>query len=212
MKINVTFALDSELLKKFIAVVEKNNSTSDEEIAKAISAYTSGEINPPPPHPLPPLHPGYVALTETVLASCKKLAVGQLVNQLLRGLLERGVATDWEIGEMQKASGPIPQNNMGVNFGIYCNQRFNTPFPLLIAEERRKRLANQQDKNKFWNPTSIIGGKKFHLCSQWAEGIHREYVEKWIRNHLPEWFKNEKTTDEEREKMETYLKRNFLDY
>ena len=42
MKINVTFALDSELLKKFIEVVEENNSTLDEEIAKAISKYAYG--------------------------------------------------------------------------------------------------------------------------------------------------------------------------
>ena len=39
MKSDVTFALDSELLKKFIEFVEGNNSTPDEEIAKAIKDY-----------------------------------------------------------------------------------------------------------------------------------------------------------------------------
>ena len=42
MKINVTFALDSELLNTFIEVVKENESTLDEEIAKAILQYAYG--------------------------------------------------------------------------------------------------------------------------------------------------------------------------
>lgn len=39
MKINVTFAIESELLKNFIDIVEETNSTPDEEFGRIIDRY-----------------------------------------------------------------------------------------------------------------------------------------------------------------------------
>ena len=146
-----------------------------------------------------------VALTEKVLASCKSYKVGKLVNNLLRGLLERGVAAA-DIGSMQKASGETPVKTLKIQKGKYCNYHFNISLPLLIDPEHYQ----YDDQANFWNPISVIDGKEFHLCSKWNEGKHRKSVENWIRGKLPEWFKNKTTTNEQREEMKKFLDNPFL--
>lgn len=195
MKINVTFAIDSEQLKQFIEVVEKNNSTPDAEISKAISKYVGGTNGPggDPHH----------ELTEKVLAKCKKYKVGQLANQLLRGLLERGVATKTEIEEMQEVPGFKLANQEHIQQGDYSNYNFGLNFPLLAKEG-----VSDFIKAKAYQIPVKIYGETYYLTQQWFEiptNNDRIPLENWIRTHLPKWFEN--ASDNEREEMKKFLER-----
>lgn len=192
MKIKATFEIDCEVLKNFISVPDCKNSTPDAIVEKLICEYVEkideNSI----------VEKNYSAYTEEFLKKCKDYKVGEFINIFLRKFLEEGVASEEEVGEMQKANGQKPCKKFKIPFGLYCNNNFKTSFPLLIDAEHR---ANDNGNN-FWVRPSTIYEKEFYICSQWARQ-HRKPTEDWIRNHLPKWF--EKATEDQQIEMKKFI-------
>lgn len=131
---------------------------------------------------LPP--PPRVDYVKKLLDKWRGRPIGQFANNVLRRLLELGVAEDWEVEEFQKANGQIQINRLKIPFGAHVNENFGIAFPLLITEEHLKYDIG----NNFYTQPLSIDGTKYWLCSQWTAN-HREKMEEWIRKSLPRWFK-----------------------
>lgn len=186
-KIYLTIPIDEDFFFKFSkAVKQKGNGKSiNEMLEQLMQRY----VNDPPP-----VGPD----VEKLLAKYSNFGVGQLANIVLRELLERGVATDYEITEFQKASGGVQVEKFGISNGQYVKKTFGLSFPLLVTEEKF-----QKDQIKFYTKPLNIDGNKYHLCSQWVEGQHRKKLEAWIKKSLPEWF--ERTDEYRRNEMITWI-------
>ena len=204
MKTNVTFTIDFEVLGEFLTTVKKEGTTPDVLIEKIIKIYINNET---PPTPGPDLYKllisgEYVKFTRELLQKCKKYKVGQFANILLRGLLERGVATEEEVEAMQKIPSWKLAQKLKLPFGNYSNHNFGLNFPLLTEVGGSQFIIG-----KAWNRPVVIYGKVYYLCSQWFElegNNDRAYLEKWIMKHLPKWLE----TASEKQKEEFY---HFID-
>ena len=197
MKAKVEFNVDVHTLTQFLETLKINGEFPDDVIEKLMNQYIKDDDRP---NPNPNPNPDYVKLTEELLTKCKPLAVGQLAWRVLRELLERGVASEWEIGEMQKASGQTSIRKYHIPFGVYCNNNFKTAFPLFITHEKKEMYDYPQQFRKM---PFIIGDKKYHLSAQWFVQ-NREPMEGWIRYHLPKWF--ERATEDEKNNMIRFIK------
>ena len=203
MKFKVTFEVEGYVLENFIDAVHAEGTTPDLAAEKLLATYVENvaihnyDNRVSGAGHVPESFSDYVALTEGLIRNCKKYPIGQFAKMILRGLLERGVAPDYALSEMEKANGQVQVSKFKIQWGLYCNKNFGISFPLLVDEERFKL-----DKTKFYNTPLNIGGKKFHLCSQWTAS-HREPMENWIRQYLPKWFEDAKP--EQREDMKTFI-------
>ena len=196
MRAQMTFNVDVGLLNSFSEALKKNQAFPDDVIEKLIKDYVEnsnhGDTDPGP-------DPGPEELTEILLSRCERYAVGQFVQIIMRKLLESGVADEETIAEMQKASGQASIKKYHIDFGLYNNENFKTPFPLLITEEQKQKY--DQPQQFAVNPLTIYG-KKYHISSQWFVQ-NRKSIEKWIIGHLPKWF--ETATEEQKADMEKFI-------
>lgn len=204
MKTSATFTIDIEVLSKFDSVAKQKSTTPDELIEEIIKNYlkNSSEEPPQPTPPSTPPSPEFVEFTEKLLLKCKKLRVGQLANILLRGLLERGVASEYEIEEMQKVPSDNLASEFNLPFGRYSNREFGLNFPLLIEENGPGFIIA-----KAWKNTVRINGKNYYLCAQWFQNPNnndRERLENWIMEHLPKWLEN--STNEQKSEFINFVK------
>lgn len=191
-KISKSFSIDEDVYFKFKAKIESAGENMDTTIENFMRLYNDSNV-------IDPLNNEYVALTEKLLDAWKYNAIGKLANNVLRKLLESGVATDWEISEFQKARGAVQVNRLEISFGNYVSENFNLPFPLLITPEH---LQYDTGKNFYVNPL-YIDGNEYYLCSQWVGHLHRKKMESWIRKRLPKWF--EETDEYNRNKMISWI-------
>lgn len=177
-KILVTFSIDEDIFFEFSQTVKRKGEEKNDTLERLMQCYAK-EVQPTEPEP-PPDNP---------LDKFARYKVGELANIVLRKLLESGVATEQEVIEFQKASGATQLKRLHIDFGHYVKDNFGLSFPLLITPER----VQYDVGNNFYTTPLSIGGKRYYLCSQWVENLHREKLEKWIRTHLPIWLKQ---TDE----------------
>lgn len=195
-KLYITVPIDEDIFFKFSQVAKSNGQSKNKLIEELmdlyVKKYSSSTTSNPPEE--------YVKLTEELLKKWRERLIGRFANFVLRGLLERGVAEDWEVTEFQKANGQTQVERLEIPFGAYVNEKFGISFPLLIKEENL-----QYDKgNNFYTSSLFIDGKEFWLCSQWNKN-HREKMENWIRKSLPKWF--ECADEDSRKEMIQWIKR-----
>ena len=207
LKVNIAITVDVDLLKKFSDALKQTQDYPDDVIEDFMRQYITAshaeKVDAADSYEEPYLEPvddnDYVALTENFLTKCKKYAVGQLANIVLRQLLEAGVASEEEVAEMQKASGKVSIKKYHIAYGIYCKDNFKTAFPLLIAADRKKLYDVPQ---KFLVMPLTVYGQKYNLSAQWFVQ-NRELLENWIRSHLPEWFKH--ATEDQKADMRKFI-------
>ena len=200
-KITIMFQLDEEVSRNFVRAVNSKGYLAEDILEEFMRYYIESE----PPEPPEPSEPGDddVNWTTILLQKFSDKKVGQLANQVLRELIERGVATKDEIAEFQKASGNVPQKDYHVPFGKYVRDEFGTTFPLLINEQRWKNYDKTKKTPKYLVQPLYVNGEKFYLCAQWFVW-NREPMENWIRKHLPLWLNQ--TDDQSRAYMINWIK------
>lgn len=194
-KIYVTIPIDEDIFFNFSKAVKSKGKSKYAIIEYLMQRYINTIETPPPSSP--PVDP--FKLTEELLEKWQPHKIGQLANNVLRGLLERGVATDYEINEFQKANGNKTVDKLQIGFGMYVNKNFGLPFPLLITEEHLRYDAG----NNFFVSPLEIDDNEYYLCSQWVDKNHREKLEAWIRKSLPAWF--ERTDEDSRNEMINWI-------
>lgn len=202
MKAMISFNVDINLLKDFNDTLKKNNDFSDDVIERFIKDYINDSDSDSDSDSDCDSDSDGDYWTEELLTNCKGYPVGKLAGIVLRKLLEAGVASEDEVVEMQKASGWASIEKYHINSGLYCNENFKTSFPLLLIPEKKKMYDIAP--SKFLVNPLTIRGEKFHLSAQWFV-YNREPMEKWIRNHLPEWF-DKRATEEQKADMINFIK------
>lgn len=96
----------------------------------------------------------------------KELKIGQLARTVLRRMLEYGLASEEEVGFMQKPE--------------YSKQFFDLQYPVLLRTDER-----DTEQHYYKDPVSIRG-KHYRICCEWFETAannDRPYLLKWIENH-----------------------------
>lgn len=94
------------------------------------------------------------------------MKVGEIANNVLRPILEKGVASDEELSKMQGAS--------------YSKAAFDLNYPLLV------RSDVPHERSRYYVRPLNIRGVEYKLCSQWFEtdaNNDRPYLLRWIREH-----------------------------
>ena len=198
-KIYVTIPIDEDTFFNFSNAVKlKGNGKSKYAVIELLMQLYIDKYPPTPPTPPTPSD-DYVKLTKKLLEKWQERGIGQLANNVLRGLLERGVATEFEINEFQKASGNVQVIRLQIGFGTYVNENFGLPFPLLITEGHLQYDIG----NNFYVRPLEIDGNEYYLCSQWVNHLHREKLEKWIIKSLLKWF--ERTDEDSHNEMIAWI-------
>lgn len=175
-------SVSDETFQKFVSALVKKHEEQDVVIERAMLAYA--EENSPLSQPSPPPQSSPELLTEKLLEKFQGKAIGKLAGNGLRGLLERGVASESEVEKLLEASGKKTALILNLKRGFYVNENFGLSYPLIILAENK-----QYDKgNNFYVKPLKINGNEYYLCSQWNENNHREKLEAWIRKSLPLWL------------------------
>ena len=95
-----------------------------------------------------------------------EMKIGQLARNVLRPMLEKGMASDLEIQWMQDAD--------------YCKVNFGLQYPLLIKTNENKKEI------RYYSQPLYINGERYRMCSEWFEtpaNNDRPFLEKWISEH-----------------------------
>jgi len=108
------------------------------------------------------------------------MKIGSLVRKMMQVLFKNESISDDEIQLMLTSS--------------YSKEVFNLNFPVLkevpeTCNDIGEIKKDANGYNRYYDFTLTIYGKKYILCSQWTEQLHREYFEKWldkIQNELEE--------------------------
>lgn len=195
-KISVTFRIDEKIFNDFTRAVNRNGFLAEDILEEFMRYYVNESDSAD-------FDDDDVNWTTILLDKFADKRVGELANQVLRELIERGVATEYEIAEFQKASGNVPQKDYHVPFGTYVRDEFGTTFPLLINEQRWKDYDRTKKTPKYLVQPLYVNGEKFYLCAQWFVR-NRAPMENWIRKHLPLWLKQ--TDDQSRADMINRIK------
>ncbi len=94
------------------------------------------------------------------------MKIGQIANEILRGMLEQDAASAEEISDMQTAG--------------FSKTAFDLNYPLLVATD------STYPHERYYSKPLMIKGREYKLCSQWFEGASnndRPYLVQWIREH-----------------------------
>lgn len=99
-----------------------------------------------------------------------EMKIGVLVRSTLTNLIETEKISREEIQKMLTAS--------------YSKEIFNMNYPILkevneaVSIEEQKKDVNGY--NRYWSNTVEVYGKKYLICSQWVEHLHRDKFNKWL--------------------------------
>lgn len=187
-KNTVTFQLDEEVSREFVRAANIKGYLPEDLLEEFMRYYVNESDDEPDELEESDELDDEVNWTTILLDKFANKKVGELANHVLRELIERGVATEEEIAEFQKASGNVPQKDYHVPFGKYVRDEFGTTFPLLINEQRWKDYDRTKKTPKYLVQPLYVNGEKFYLCAQWFIN-NRAPMENWIRKRLPLWLK-----------------------
>lgn len=104
-----------------------------------------------------------------------EMKVGVLVQTTFRELVKRNALSQKEIENLCKRD--------------YSNWKFGLNFAMLKEVDLENGISIDVQKrdhkgyNRYYKDLYDIYGKKYLLCSQWYEGLHREKYLEWLGNH-----------------------------
>lgn len=93
-------------------------------------------------------------------------AVGKLVNEDLRALIESGAISEQELKDMQEVT--------------YSKNNFHCNYPVL------SKVRNDSNKSRYYAKPIQVRGEEFFLCNDWYEkpsNDDRPYVIEWLMAH-----------------------------
>lgn len=88
--------------------------------------------------------------------------IGQLVQTILRSILENGNLNKKEISNLQDLA--------------YCKEAFNINYPLLVKGD--------YDYKRYYVAPIEIDKVEYFICKEWYEDRNRIQLEKWINSHI----------------------------
>ena len=102
------------------------------------------------------------------------MKIGKIAKTLILTFLKEDVISDEEIKSMQDAS--------------YSKNTFKLNLPVLKEVDKSLDLdlqkRDQKGYNRYYDLVIDVGGKKYILCSQWVENLHKAAFEKWLELKL----------------------------
>jgi len=102
------------------------------------------------------------------------MKIGKTVRYLLTRLLQGGHLTDNEISSMTDEE--YSKNTFNINFQVLKAVDENTP----IEDQKR----DHRGYNRYYDSPIAANNKKYLLCSQWVENLHRKAFERWLEDKL----------------------------
>lgn len=202
MRAKICCAVNSSTLSKFLNTLEKNGEFASPDLffeakmreyiknAKNVSQSNKEVVTP-----------AENDLVKKLMEKIKTYKPGQLAKKVFRELLELGIAEEWEIEKMQKASGKKQMENYQTTYGNYNKNNFFTAMPVLITEEQRE-FAMSRGLNQFYSHPLKIGDKELYLSAQWFER-NLEAMQNWIKAHVTDWIKN--ADESKRDELKKYI-------
>ena len=104
----------------------------------------------------------------------KDMKIGKTVRFLLTRLLQGGYLTDNEI--MSLTDEEYSKNTFNINYQVLKIVDESTP----IEEQKR----DHRGYNRYYDSPIASNNKKYLLCSQWVENLHRKAFECWLEDKL----------------------------
>lgn len=113
---------------------------------------------------------------EEPLIEKEDMKIGKTVRFLLTRLLHGKHLTENEIRSMTDEE--YSKRTFNINFQVLKAVDENTP----IEEQKR----DQRGYNRYYDSPIAVENKKYLLCSQWVENLHRKAFERWLEDKLME--------------------------
>ena len=100
----------------------------------------------------------------------KEIKIGRFVRNSLRNMIQNNKISANEIANMTNAK--------------YSKDMFNLNFPVLkeVVEDLNFDQQKKDSKgyNRYYDLTIDVNSKRYLLCSQWVENLHRSSFKKWL--------------------------------
>ncbi|WP_041139205.1 hypothetical protein [Beduini massiliensis] len=110
----------------------------------------------------------------------QRVKIGKMMRGILTKLLQNNTFTEDELSQLLNAN--------------YSKEIFNLNFSVLKTVSSKETLdqAKRDTKgyNRYYDTAILVKGKKYLICSQWIENLHRVQAEQWLVDKMVELLGN----------------------
>lgn len=115
-----------------------------------------------------------ISPVEDSVTEKEDMKIGKTVRYVLTRIMQGGHLTENEINSMMDEQ--YSKRTFNINFQVLKEVDEKTP----IDEQKR----DQRGYNRYYDSSIAMGNKKYLLCSQWVENLHRKAFERWLEDKL----------------------------